>query len=112
MAHLKRSLYAIPAVGLSFVLALGSCPVPAIAATSAELQTQLEAATKQLNTLGAAAEQAGNDLATVTPKLEDTSAKIEQTQSDIETRSKSSSRPIKASSAFSFPISTRRAVRA
>ena len=27
MAHLKRSLYAIPAVGLSFVLALGGCPV-------------------------------------------------------------------------------------
>ena len=37
MAHLKRSLYAIPAVGLSFVLALGSCPVSATAATSAEL---------------------------------------------------------------------------
>lgn len=88
MAHLKRSLYAIPAVGLSFVLALGSCPVPAIAATSAELQTQLEAATKQLNTLGAAAEQAGNDLATVTSELEDTKAQIEQTQSDIEEEQK------------------------
>lgn len=88
MAHLKRSLYAIPAVGLSFVLALGGCPVPAIAATSAELQTQLEAATKQLNTLGAAAEQAGNDLATVTSELEDTKAQIEQTQSDIEEEQK------------------------
>lgn len=88
MAHLKRSLYAIPAVGLSFVLALGSCPVSAIAATSAELQTQLEAATKQLNTLGAAAEQAGNDLATVTSELEDTKAQIEQTQSDIEEEQK------------------------
>lgn len=88
MAHLKRSLYAIPAVGLSFVLALGSCPVPAIAATSAELQTQLEAATKQLNTLGTAAEQAGNDLATVTSELEDTKAQIEQTQSDIEEEQK------------------------
>lgn len=88
MAHLKRSLYAIPAVGLSFVLALGGCPVPAAAATSAELQTQLEAATKQLNTLGAAAEQAGNDLATVTSELEDTKAQIEQTQSDIEEEQK------------------------
>ena len=88
MAHLKRSLYAIPAVGLSFVLALGGCPVPATAATSAELQTQLEAATKQLNTLGAAAEQAGNDLATVTSELEDTKAQIEQTQSDIEEEQK------------------------
>lgn len=88
MAHLKRSLYAIPAVGLSFVLALGSCPVSAIAATSAELQTQLEAAAKQLNTLGAAAEQAGNDLATVTSELEDTKAQIEQTQSDIEEEQK------------------------
>lgn len=88
MAHLKRSLYAIPAVGLSFVLALGSCPVSATAATSAELQTQLEAATKQLNTLGAAAEQAGNDLATVTSELEDTKAQIKQTQSDIEEEQK------------------------
>ena len=88
MAHLKRSLYAIPAVGLSFVLALGGCPVPATAATSAELQTQLEAATKQLNTLAAAAEQAGNDLATVTSELEDTKAQIEQTQSDIEEEQK------------------------
>lgn len=88
MAHLKRSLYAIPTVGLSFVLALGGCPVPATAATSAELQTQLEAATKQLNTLGAAAEQAGNDLATVTSELEDTKAQIEQTQSDIEEEQK------------------------
>ena len=88
MAHLKRSLYAIPAVGLSFVLALGGCPVPAAAATSAELQTQLEAATKQLNTLGAAAEQAGNDLATVTSELEDTKAQIKQTQSDIEEEQK------------------------
>lgn len=88
MAHLKRCLYAIPAVGLSFVLALGGCPVPATAATSAELQTQLEAATKQLNTLGAAAEQAGNDLATVTSELEDTKAQIEQTQSDIEEEQK------------------------
>lgn len=88
MAHLKRSLYAIPAVGLSFVLALGGCPVPAAAATSAELQTQLEAATKQLNTLAAAAEQAGNDLATVTSELEDTKAQIEQTQSDIEEEQK------------------------
>ncbi len=88
MAHLKRSLYAIPAVGLSFVLALGSCPVSATAATSAELQTQLEAATKRLNTLGAAAEQAGNDLATVTSELEDTKAQIKQTQSDIEEEQK------------------------
>ena len=88
MAHLKRSLYAIPAVGLSFVLALGSCPVSATAATSAELQTQLEAATKQLNTLCAAAEQAGNDLATVTSELEDTKAQIKQTQSDIEEEQK------------------------
>lgn len=88
MAHLKRSLYAIPAVGLSFVLALGSCPVSATAATSAELQTQLEAATKQLNALGAAAEQAGNDLATVTSELEDTKAQIKQTQSDIEEEQK------------------------
>ena len=88
MAHLKRSLYAIPAVGLSFVLALGGCPVPATAATSAELQTQLEAATKQLNTLAAAAEQAGNDLATVTSELEETKAQIEQTQSDIEEEQK------------------------
>lgn len=88
MAHLKRSLYAIPAVGLSFVLALGGCPVPAAATTSAELQTQLEAATKQLNTLSAAAEQAGNDLATVTSELEDTKAQIEQTQSDIEEEQK------------------------
>ncbi len=84
MAHLKRSLYAVPAVGLSLVLGLSSCPISAFAATSAELQTQLDAASKRLNELSSAAEQAGNDLATVTSDLEDTKSQITQTEAEIE----------------------------
>ena len=89
MAHpkrslIKRSLYAVPAVGLSLVLGLGGCPVYAFATTSAELQTQLDAAQQRLSKLSAAAEQAGNDLVTVTADLEETKSQIEQTQAEIE----------------------------
>ena len=83
MAHLKRSLFTIPTLGLGLALTAGLCPVPAVAETSAELQQQLDSASEQLYSLYSAAEQAGNDLATVTSNLNDTKAQIEQTTADI-----------------------------
>lgn len=83
MVHLKRSLFAIPALGLGLALTAGLCPAPAVAETSAELQQQLDSVSEQLYSLYSAAEQAGNDLATVTSNLNDTKAQIEQTTADI-----------------------------
>lgn len=83
MVHLKRSLFAIPTLGLGLALTAGLCPAPAVAETSAELQQQLDSVSEQLYSLYSAAEQAGNDLATVTSNLNDTKAQIEQTTADI-----------------------------
>lgn len=83
MVHLKRSLFAIPTLGLGLALTAGLCPAPAVAETSAELQQQLDSVSEQLYSLYSAAEQAGNDLATVTSNLNDTKAQIEQTIADI-----------------------------
>ncbi|MBM6756500.1 C40 family peptidase [Collinsella tanakaei] len=83
MVHLKRSLFAIPTLGLGLALTAGLCPAPAAAETSAELQQQLDSVSEQLYSLYSAAEQAGNDLATVTSNLNDTKAQIEQTTADI-----------------------------
>lgn len=83
MVHLKRSLLAIPTLGLGLALTAGLCPAPAVAETSAELQQQLDSVSEQLYSLYSAAEQAGNDLATVTSNLNDTKAQIEQTTADI-----------------------------
>ena len=83
MAHFKRSLTAIPVFGLSFALVAGLGPVPALAATSAELQQQLDSASKQLNSLYSAAEQASNDLITVNNELESTKQQIQETEAKI-----------------------------
>lgn len=83
MVHLKRSLFAIPTLGLGIALTAGLWPTPAVAETSAELQQQLDSVSEQLYSLYSAAEQAGNDLATVTSNLNDTKAQIEQTTADI-----------------------------
>lgn len=83
MAHFKRSLTAIPVFGLSFALVAGLGPVPALAATSAELQQQLDSASEQLNSLYSAAEQASNDLITVNNELESTKQQIQETEAKI-----------------------------
>ena len=83
MAHFKRSLTAIPVFGLSFALMAGLGPVPAMAASSAELQQQLDVASEQLHSLYSAAEQAGNDLITVNNDLNETKQKIEDTKAQI-----------------------------
>ena len=83
MAHFKRSLFAIPTLGLGLALTAGLCPAPALAETSAELQQQLDSVSEQLYSLYSQAEQAGNDLATVTSNLNDTNAQIEQTTAQI-----------------------------
>lgn len=83
MAHLKRSRTAIPVFGLSVVLMAGLCPTPALAVSSSEIQQQLDSAQDRLYSLYSAAEQAGNDYATVSNDLNATLEQIDQTTAEI-----------------------------
>ncbi len=84
MAHPKRTRTAIPVFGLSVVLMAGLCPTPALAVSSSEIQQQLDSAQNKLYSLYAAAEQAGNDYATVSNDLNATLEQIDQTSAEIE----------------------------
>ena len=84
MAHPKRTRTAIPVFGLSVVLMAGLCPTPALAVSSSEIQQQLDSAQDKLYSLYAAAEQAGNDYATVSNDLNATLEQIDQTSAEIE----------------------------
>lgn len=69
MAYPKRSLFAIPTAALAITLGLGIVPMPALGATSTELQQQLDSASEKLYSLYAEAEHANNDLVTVQSDL-------------------------------------------
>lgn len=84
MAHPKRTRTAIPVFGLSVVLMAGLCPTPALAVSSSEIQRQLDSAQDKLYSLYSAAEQAGNDYATVSNDLNATLEQIDQTSAEIE----------------------------
>ena len=84
MAHPKRTRTAIPVFGLSVVLMAGLCPTPALAVSSSEIQQQLDSAQDKLYSLYSAAEQAGNDYATVSNDLNATLEQIDQTSAEIE----------------------------
>lgn len=84
MAHPKRTRTAIPVFGLSVVLMAGLCPTPALAVSSSEIQQQLNSAQDKLYSLYSAAEQAGNDYATVSNDLNATLEQIDQTSAEIE----------------------------
>lgn len=84
MAYPKRTRTAIPVFGLSVVLMAGLCPTPALAVSSSEIQQQLDSAQDKLYSLYSAAEQAGNDYATVSNDLNATLEQIDQTSAEIE----------------------------
>ncbi|MDY2776840.1 MAG: NlpC/P60 family protein [Collinsella sp.] len=84
MAHLKRSYIAIPTATLAIILGLSGTPLYAHAATSTELQQELDEVSRQLNDLYAEAEQAGYDLHAVQSDLDKTNESIAQTEAEIE----------------------------
>lgn len=83
MAHFKRTSAAIVASVLTGSLVFSMTPVAARAASSTELQQQLGAAQDRLYALYAAAEQAGNNYATVNNDLNATIEAIEKTSAEI-----------------------------
>ena len=83
MTHLKRSIASLSVFALAGTLALGGVPSYASAATSAELQSQLDDAEKKLNSLYSAAEQAGYRLDDVKSDLQETNDKIAETEKSI-----------------------------
>lgn len=83
MSQFKRSHSAPLAVALIGALAFGGVPTYAFAETSAELQVQLDEAEKKLNSLYAAAEQAGYQLTDVQSDLQETNDKIAETEKNI-----------------------------
>ena len=78
-----RSSGASVASAIVLTLGLGLAPMPALAATSAELQSELDQAEAQLHSLYSSAEQANNDLVSVTNDLNETNAQIDQLETDI-----------------------------
>lgn len=71
------------ASALAVTLGLAIVPVSAQAATSAELQSELNQVSEQLSSLYSAAEQAGYDLDTVTRDLNDTNDQISTLEGQI-----------------------------
>lgn len=84
MKRINRSRLFAPV--LAITLGLGALPMTAQAATSAELQTQLDQASQQLSSLYSAAEQAGYDLDRVTTDLNNTNGQITDLEGQIETQ--------------------------
>lgn len=78
------SLRARNAVISAIVLALGLSPVPALAASSTELQAELDQVEEELHSLYGIAEQANNDLVSVTNDLNETNERIDQLEDEIE----------------------------
>ena len=78
-----RTRGASVASAIVLTLGLGLAPMPALAATSAELQAELDQAEAQLHSLYSSAEQANNDLVSVTNDLNETNAQIDQLETDI-----------------------------
>lgn len=84
MKRINRSRLFAPV--LAITLGLGALPMTAQAATSAELQAQLDQASQQLSSLYSAAEQAGYDLDRVTTDLNNTNGQITDLEGQIETQ--------------------------
>lgn len=83
MTQFKRS-HSVPLVfALVGALALGSMPTYAVAATSSDLQAQLDEAQKKLASLNKDAEVASGALAQVQYDLDQTNQKIDQVEKDI-----------------------------
>lgn len=73
----------VVASALAVTLGLALVPVQAQAATSAELQSELDQVSQQLSSLYSAAEQAGYDLDNVTRDLNDTNDQITSLEGQI-----------------------------
>ena len=81
MPYNNRTRFA--AAAMAVTLGLASLPASANAATSAELQSELDQVSAQLETLYSSAEQASYDLDNVTRDLEDTNTKIGELEVQI-----------------------------
>lgn len=81
MSQTKTRLFVTSA--LAVTLGLSFVPASARAATSAELQSQLDQASKKLNSLYSAAEQAGYELDNVTSDLNNTKDQISSLETQI-----------------------------
>ncbi|WP_102337743.1 coiled-coil domain-containing protein [Collinsella provencensis] len=86
MTHFKRSHAVIPIAALAVTLGFGlvEFPMQSYGVTSAELQSELDAASKQLNNLYSQAEQAGYDLHAVQADLQEIEESISETEAQIE----------------------------
>lgn len=82
---MKKRWYKIPlAVIISASMIISSTPVPAMADTSQELQSQLSAAQSQLDSLYAQAEQVSEELNETKVQLDNINNQISETQSQID----------------------------
>ena len=82
---MKKRWYKIPlAVIISASMIISSTPVPAMADTSQELQSQLGAAQSQLDSLYAQAEQVSEELNETKVQLDNINNQISETQSQID----------------------------
>ena len=82
---MKKRWYKIPlAVIISASMIISSTPVPVMADTSQELQSQLSAAQSQLDSLYAQAEQVSEELNETKVQLDNINNQISETQSQID----------------------------